>query len=468
MIKDLRVKDVSWFGGILKWDYTECEGNSVTLLERAGDSSKTVIHYRGRKRQCKIVGLNPNTNYTFTLQLDERRNLSLHNTRKSSDSSHHNEHLSSTTSLLKPDIPEIKVDDYENQKEGESEQKMENLINDDAVKPTESSSEDGKHDIESGQNGNGDEQNDTEDADKQLDLHYASPPTSPEQTIPENEPELLVTDNEKSAVEYAPTSPTTVELEVTFRTEKCGKHDARLISAIENHDMGEVVRICSQSPEVISIPDKTGVTPLMIAAVRGYPSIIRILLEAGANLDQLNPGGKTALMLAAYHGHSHVITTLMELGCDWQRLDNAGCTALHYCVERGNIDIAQTLIDSGADINMPDSRGYTCLLSLCINDSEDVRMAKFLLDNGADPNLNLQRGETMLMAAARSNKPGLARVLIEYGANVKTKTRYGYTALDMARPASECYDVISECPLEETDSENEDDDLSSWLSDSER
>ena len=47
-------------------------------------------------------------------------------------------------------------------------------------------------------------------------------------------------------------------------------------------------------------------------------------------------------------------------------------------------------------------------------------MAKFLLDNGADPNLNLQRGETMLMAAARSNKPGLARVLIEYGANVKT------------------------------------------------
>ena len=38
----------------------------------------------------------------------------------------------------------------------------------------------------------------------------------------------------------------------------------------------------------------------------------------------------------------------------------------------------------------------------------------------------------------------------------------------MARPASECYEVISECPLEETDSENEDDDLSSWLSDSER
>ena len=122
---------------------------------------------------------------------------------------------------------------------------MENLIND-AVKPTESSSDNGKHGIESGQNGNEDEQNDTEDANKQLDSHSASP----KQLIPENEPELLVTDNTKPAVEYAPTSPTTVELEVTFMTEKCGKHDARLISAIENHDMGGVVRICSQSPEV--------------------------------------------------------------------------------------------------------------------------------------------------------------------------------------------------------------------------
>ena len=43
---------------------------------------------------------------------------------------------------------------------------------------------------------------------------------------------------------------TNTELEVTFITEKCGKHDARLISAIENHDMGEVRRICSMSPEV--------------------------------------------------------------------------------------------------------------------------------------------------------------------------------------------------------------------------
>ena len=42
--------------------------------------------------------------------------------------------------------------------------------------------------------------------------------------------------------------------------------------------------------QVIRIPDKTGMTPVMVAAIRGYPSIIRVLVEAGANLDQPNPG----------------------------------------------------------------------------------------------------------------------------------------------------------------------------------
>ena len=47
-------------------------------------------------------------------------------------------------------------------------------------------------------------------------------------------------------------------------------------------------------------------------------------------------------------------------------------------------------------------------------------MAKFLLDNGADPNLNLQKGESILMAAARTNKPELTKLLIKHGATVKT------------------------------------------------
>ena len=40
-------------------------------------------------------------------------------------------------------------------------------------------------------------------------------------------------------------------LEVTFKTGKCGRHDTRLVSAIENHDIAEVKRICTANPEVM-------------------------------------------------------------------------------------------------------------------------------------------------------------------------------------------------------------------------
>ncbi|KAL5248497.1 hypothetical protein ACHWQZ_G017631 [Mnemiopsis leidyi] len=409
MITDFRVRNISWFGVLLKWDYEENSCCSVILLERTSDNSKSLVHYRGRKRQCKVVGLSPNTKYTFTLQQDNTPATAKEYSKQAAG----------------PDIPRIRVENCDSQDDD----------------PTFDHEEQSGVDIVQEQ--------------REIDLVEASIKHDVEQNREMKGEEVGESGDDQKRIR---------ELEVTFRTEKCGKHDARLIAAIENHDMSEVRRICSQSPEVISIPDKTGVTPMMIAAIRGYPSIIRVLLEAGANLDQPNPGGKTALMLAAYHGHNHVITTLMELGCNWQKLDNAGCTALHYCVERGNIDIARTLLDTGADINTPDSRGYTCLLSLCLGDREDVEMAKFLLDNGADPNLNLQKGESVLMAATRTNKPALTRLLIEYGATVKTKTRYGYTALDMARQGSECYEIISEYPLEDSESEKEEDDFSSWMS----
>ena len=44
------------------------------------------------------------------------------------------------------------------------------------------------------------------------------------------------------------------------------------------------------------------------------------------------------------------------------------------------------------------------------------------------------------------------------------KTRYGYSALDMAKQGSECYEIISEYPIEDSESEKEEDDFSSWMS----
>ena len=46
-------------------------------------------------------------------------------------------------------------------------------------------------------------------------------------------------------------------------------------------------------------------------------------------------------------------------------------------------------------------------------------MALFLLTNKADPNLHCPGRETALMAAVRTEKPAIAKLLIDFKANVK-------------------------------------------------
>ena len=148
-----------------------------------------------------MVGLSPNTKYTFTLQLDKRKSDQTPTPRNEENKI-----------VSKQTTPEIKIDLCENKGQNTCDL---NLYN--------------------GRNG-------LEDAIQTPD-RVTSKDESEEPLLADETP---ATEDYKNDISCS----TNTELEVTFITEKCGKHDARLISAIENHDMGEVRRICSMSPEV--------------------------------------------------------------------------------------------------------------------------------------------------------------------------------------------------------------------------
>ena len=58
--------------------------------------------------------------------------------------------------------------------------------------------------------------------------------------------------------------------------------------------------------------DNRGRTPLMVAAVRGATGCVTLLLENGAKAD----GDRTALHLAAYDGHHQIISLLLHAGTE--------------------------------------------------------------------------------------------------------------------------------------------------------
>lgn len=82
----------------------------------------------------------------------------------------------------------------------------------------------------------------------------------------------------------------------------------------------------------VNAMDKTGLTPLMIAAENGDTAMAGILIGAKADID-LRRGGnnrETALMRAAHKGSSDVVKALLKAGADPILTDSFNHTALKY------------------------------------------------------------------------------------------------------------------------------------------
>ncbi|CAG7695983.1 unnamed protein product [Allacma fusca] len=87
-----------------------------------------------------------------------------------------------------------------------------------------------------------------------------------------------------------------------------------------------------------------GQTALMLAASHGRLDTVRLLLEAGADINIQDEDGSTALMCASEHGHGEIVKYfLTQSDCDPHITDNDGSTALSVSMEAGHKDIGVML-----------------------------------------------------------------------------------------------------------------------------
>mmetsp|Transcript_40033 Transcript_40033/g.129604 ORF Transcript_40033/g.129604 Transcript_40033/m.129604 type:complete len:254 (-) Transcript_40033:140-901(-) len=70
-----------------------------------------------------------------------------------------------------------------------------------------------------------------------------------------------------------------------------------------------------------------GLTPLHVAAERGHPALVELLIKAGADLNAADGAGATPLHLAARAGQAKVVLSLLRAGADPSRIDADGRTA---------------------------------------------------------------------------------------------------------------------------------------------
>ena len=119
-------------------------------------------------------------------------------------------------------------------------------------------------------------------------------------------------------------------------------------------------------------------TPLIFACVKDRddctmdPSILVLLLSAGADPSAKNDEGSTALITASYFNYKEGVSVLLNAGANVNIQNIFGETALHGAAKNGYLVISELLLEFGAQLSLSDIHGMTPLDYALDNNHHDV------------------------------------------------------------------------------------------------
>ncbi len=124
--------------------------------------------------------------------------------------------------------------------------------------------------------------------------------------------------------------------------------------------------------------------------------------------------GRTALHYAAMYGYESITKKLIECKADIEKQDNKGATPLLEAVSNNCTGTTKILLDAGANSNHVTHIGISALCVAVLDGNKEI--TKLLLNNKADPNLAAKSGITPLIIAHYNGHRALEQLLEEYSA----------------------------------------------------
>jgi len=225
---------------------------------------------------------------------------------------------------------------------------------------------------------------------------------------------------------------------------------------------------------LVSVRPRGSLTPLLFAAREGALASLRVLAEAGVDLNLTEPDGTNALLMALINAHYDAAAFLLEAGADPNVADKYGRTALYAAVDMNTmepsvtrpapeesdktrpLDVARSALSHGANVDPvltkpAPGRGLSDDPDLIMRagatpfiraaKTGDVAAMQLLLDHGADPRAATKDGVTALMAAAglgwrygqsqvpESDSLKAVQFCLEHGVDINSVNVTGETAL---------------------------------------
>ena len=162
-------------------------------------------------------------------------------------------------------------------------------------------------------------------------------------------------------------------------------------------------------------------SPLMVAASRGCYEIVKMLLDAAADIDDRDQHGRTALHHAALKGRGEAVRYLLRRGADAEIVDRLGAMALHMAARIGSAEIVGDLLSREnpqrhtSAANATDGSDSTPLLLASSHGHAPV--VKLLLSFGANPDSINESGSSPLHEACREGHLEVVLELLKWQAN---------------------------------------------------
>jgi ankyrin repeat protein len=142
---------------------------------------------------------------------------------------------------------------------------------------------------------------------------------------------------------------------------------------------------------------------------------INILVDHGANANVLDMHNYSCLHYAAMYGWESVARTLINAGVEINIQTAASKTALHLAVEYMHDDVVQLLTSTpGIDIDCQDSEGFTPLLLAVTMGEIGYDIAEILCKAGCDVNILTHRRKSAFMIACRAQILSLIHLLMNH------------------------------------------------------
>ncbi|PAA54089.1 hypothetical protein BOX15_Mlig025367g1 [Macrostomum lignano] len=209
------------------------------------------------------------------------------------------------------------------------------------------------------------------------------------------------------------------DTEAQVKWKKSFNGETALHIAASRKDMEAIKILCDAGAEV-NVQNNDGLTPLHISAHEGDETAIKFFHTCKADASLLDKFDRSPLHMAAERGQTRVVELLIDkFKCNVLARTKDGSTLMHVTSQFGYPDTTLAFLRRGVPLHMPNKGGGVCLHAAA--KSGHASVVRGLLDKGANVNARTKDKLTALHAAVACGHPHVVETLLGFGASVDFK-----------------------------------------------